>query len=172
MLKEVLLNSLIKELLIVKRLSTKIAEEHSNYRVKEGVRSNLELCQYLSTAGTSILGFWMKSDDRDYKTYFAELSSYSNRLTIAEIPAAMDAQVELAKQLFSQFSEEELWSKQVGLPWDPSNQFTLAQGILDIGIKWMTAYKLQLFLSIKMNSKEVLNTGDAWRKTEIEAAMV
>ncbi len=169
MLKDALLNSLVKEMLIVKRLSTKISPEFAEFRPKEGVRSNIELCRYLCTADTSILGFWLKTDDRDFKTYFTALSASTHHLTLAEIPAAMDTQIELAKTLFASIKEEDLSTMQVHLPWDPSNSFNLMQGIIDTGIKWMTAYKLQLFLNIKMNSTEVLNTGDAWRKTEIEA---
>jgi hypothetical protein len=74
--------------------------------------------------------------------------------------------MKLVEQLFENISEEDLVTKEVDYPW--GEKALLGQAIIETNIKWLTAYKLQLFSYIKQNSDEKLVTPDAWRRTEIE----
>jgi hypothetical protein len=168
MYKQFLLNSIIKEMKIVRRLSTKIPKDQLDFRKKEGMRSTLELLQYLSSCGTGMLLYWYKTDDSDFRTFYGTLNEKSKTITYDNFVAAMDAQIELITILFDNITEEDLLNKQVDLP--GGEKVCLAEGILETNIKWITAYKMQLFLALKLTTEEKLATGDLWRKTEIEMA--
>ena len=62
MLKEILKDSIIKELKLIKRLSTKVPTDSLDFRPKENARSIIELLQYLSGAGTGMLLFWQSNE--------------------------------------------------------------------------------------------------------------
>jgi hypothetical protein len=168
MYKQFLLNSIIKEMKIIRRLSTKIPADKHDFRKKEGMRSILELLQYLSSCGTGMILFWYRTDNSDFKTFYGTLSEKSKTITPENFAAAMDAQIELVKTLFDNITEEDLLTKEVDFP--SGEKGKLAEGIIETNIKWLTAYKMQLFLALKLTSEEKLATGDLWRKTEIEMA--
>ena len=39
---------------------------------------------------------------------------------------------------------------------------SLGEGIIATSVKWLSAYKLQLFLFIKLTGDQTLTTADAW----------
>ena len=45
----------------------------------------------------------------------------------------------------------------------------LGEAIIETSIKWLTGYKMQLFMKLKQTSDEKLTTPDLWRRTELEA---
>ena len=168
MYKQFLLNSIIKEMKIVRRLATKIPTDKYDFRKKEGMRSTTELLQYLSSCGTGMLLYWNRTDNSDFRTFYGALNEKSKSITPENFAAAMDAQIELVKKIFDNISENDLLTKEVELP--GGEKAVLAEGIIETNIKWLTAYKMQLFLALKLTSEEKLTTGDLWRKTEIEMA--
>jgi hypothetical protein len=166
-MKELVLKSLIKEVKIIKRLSSKLSPEMWDYRPKEGIRSNLELVRYLSGIGCTLLDFWMNADGQDWKTFTSTNYGFLQTLTPDQIQAALDKQIVKLEHIFSQFSDADLMNKQVTYPWN-NNTCTLMEAILEGPLKWLTAYKMQLFVNLKINSEEKLGTPDAWYKTEID----
>ena len=168
MYKQFLLNSIIKEMKIIRRLSTKIPADKIGFRKKDGMRSTLELLQYLSSCGTGTILYWYRTDGSDFKTFYAGLNEKSKTITPENFAAAMDAQIELVTKLFDNISEDDLLHKEIDYPW--GDKGVLAEGIIETSIKWLTAYKMQLFLALKLSSEEKLVTPDLWRKTEIEMA--
>lgn len=164
--KDMLLKSIIKEMRIVKRLATKIPADKHDFRKKEGMRSTLELLQYLSGCGTGMIRYWYRTDGSDFKTFMAGIRKPAEEITVANFPKVMDEQIDMITKLFANISEDDLLNKQIDYPWGETA--VLAEGILETAVKWLTAYKMQLFLSLKLSSEEQLATPDLWRKTEIE----
>ena len=164
--KHILLNSIIKDLQIVKRLSTKIPVDQVNFRPKENVRSTLEILQYLCNCGTNTIRYWYRTDGSDLKTFSAERNAYLKTLTLDKIAAELDAQIEMAKHLFANITESDLVNKEVDFPW--GEKAMLGEAIMNTNIKWLAAYKLQLFLNIKLSTDEKITTPDLWRKTELD----
>lgn len=164
--KQVLLNSIVKEMKIIRRLATKIPADKTDFRPKEGVRSTQELLQYLSSCGTGMLMFWYRKDNSDLKTFYADLHANSKSITLENFATAMDSQIELVTNLFNEITEDDLLNKEVEYPW--GEKVKLGEAILETSIKWLTGYKMQLFLKLKMTSEEKLTTPDLWRKTELE----
>ena len=163
MLKEILQESIIKELKLIKRLSTKVTSDSLDYRPKENVRSIIELLQYLSGAGTGMLLFW-QSNETEARQFLMKLRENATVLTLENAPAIFDAQIDLVNELFASISEEDLATKEVSYPWGTTD--TLGKAILETSIKWLTGYKMQLFLSLKQATDITLSTPDLWRKTE------
>jgi hypothetical protein len=165
MFKQYLLNSIVKEMKLCRRLATKIPADKMNYKSKEDTRSIAELLHYLSYIGTGIIRFWYRTDNSDLKTFFAGLKTETVITTPEEFIAAMDKQIELATSLFDKITEEDLHSKMVAYPWGETAP--LGEAIIETSIKWMTAYKLQLFSLIKHSTDQKMGTPDAWRLTEL-----
>jgi hypothetical protein len=166
MTKQILLDSITKEMKIIRRLATKIPAEAIEFRPKEGIRSTLELLQYLSLCGTSMIRFWYNDDGSDFRTYYTKMNEETKTVTAENFVSRMDAQIELVEKLFEKITEEELFTKEVIMP--AGEKLVLGEGIIVTSIKWLTAYKAQLFLYIKLNSDEKLATPDLWRKIELE----
>ncbi|MCC7159475.1 MAG: hypothetical protein IT281_08055 [Ignavibacteria bacterium] len=57
------------------------------------------------------------------------------------------------------FADEDLLSKTVLIPW--REKMPLGQAIIETSLKWLTGYKMQLYLYLRMNKLEV-DTGDCW----------
>ncbi len=166
MYKQILLNSIIKEMKIVRRLSTKIPADQIDYRPKEGIRSTLELLQYISYSATGMLQYWYRKDDSEFRPFYALLTAHSKTVTHENFIAEMDSQIELVTKIFNEITEEDLFKKEVDYPW--GEKALLGEAILETCVKWITGYKMQLFLKIKLSSEEKLTTPDLWRKTELE----
>ena len=169
MFKHALLNSIVKEMKIVRRLATKIAADQADYRPKEGIRSITELLQYLSVCGTNPIAYWYRKDTAvDFRAFVTERAAVAKNITPQNFVAAMDQQIEEINQLFEKITDEDLLNKEVDYPWGETAK--LGEAIIDTSIKWLTAYKMQLFLKLKLSSDQELKTADLWRKTELEMA--
>lgn len=165
MYKQHLLNNIEKEIKICRRLYTKIQPGQMDYRPKEGVRSILELLQYLSIIGSTMLSYWLKSDGTDFNTFFGANAATAKAMQPDQFLAAMDEQMATIKDLFDQISEEDLINREITYPWGGNEP--LGQAIIATSIKWLSAYKLQLFLFIKLSGDQKLATADAWMLTEL-----
>lgn len=168
MYKQHLLNNILKEINICRRLSTKIPANQFNFRPKEGVRSMMELLQYLGVAGSVMPGYWLKKDDTDFNTYFGSASAKVKTMSADQFLPIMDEQISMVKALFDQISEDDLVNMEVAYPW--GGKAALGEAIMSTSVKWLSAYKLQLFLFIKLCDDQKLTTADAWVLTELAPA--
>ena len=165
MYKQHLLNNIEKEIKICRRLYTKIPHGQISFRPKEGVRSILELLQYLSITGSMMPGYWMKKDNTDFGTFFGEKVVASTAMLPEQFLLVMDEQMAAIKDIFNDISEEDLLNKEVAYPW--GGNAALGEAIIATSIKWLSAYKLQLFLFINLCDDKKLVTADAWALTEL-----
>lgn len=161
MYKQHLLNNIEKEINICRRLYTRISPDQISFRPKEGIRSTLELLQYLGCIGSMMLSYWLKKDDTDFNTFYGSKISLSKAMPYEQFLIVMDEQVATIRDLFNQISEEDLFQKEIIYPWNDVKA-PLGEAIISTSIKWLAAYKLQLFLFIKLSGDEQLTTVDAW----------
>jgi len=166
MYKQHLLNSIEKEIHICRRLYTKIPVDQMNFRPGQGVRSTLELLQYLSIAGTLMPTYWLKESDTDFGSFYVARTGASKSMAAEQFLTAMDEQLVKLKDLFNPITEEDLIQKEITYPWSGAKA-ALGEGIISTSVKWVAAYKLQLFLFIKLSGDQSLATADAWALTEI-----
>ena len=163
MYKQHLLENILKEINICRRLYTKIPHDQINFRPKEGIRSILELLQYLSVIGKAMPAYWLTKDDTDFNTFFGTAITASKAMPYEQFLAAMDEQTATIKDLFDQISDDDLINKEVVYPW--GGTAPMGEAIIATSIKFMAAYKLQLFLFIKLSGDQPLATADAWALT-------
>lgn len=166
MYKQHLLNSIEKEINICRRLYTKIPPDQINFRPKHDIRSTLELLQYLGCIGSAMLTYWLQKEETDFRTFYGSIMELSKTMPHEEFLAAMDEQLVSIKNLFEQVSEDDLFQKEITYPWNGSKD-SLGEGIIATSVKWLAAYKLQLFLFIKLSSEQQLSTADAWVLTDL-----
>lgn len=165
MYKDHLRNAIVKEMQICKRLYTKIPEDKMDFRPKENVRSILELLQYLSFIGTAMPDYWLNYSDVAFGDVFGKLVAGAKEMQYHAFPSAMDSQMEKIELILNQLSEKDLSEKQVTYPW--GGEVAMGEGIMATSVKYLAAYKLQLFSLIKFCSDQKLGTADAWILTEI-----
>lgn len=167
MFKQFLLNSILHEMKVIRRLATKIPSDQTDYRPKEGIRSINELLQYLSVCGTNTIAYWYRKDPSvDFRTFAGERAAKAKSINAHNFVAAMDEEITLITSLFDQITEEALLTKEVDYPW--GEKAKLGEAIINTSVKWLTGYKVQLFLKLKLSSDQELKTPDLWRKTELE----
>ena len=165
MYKQHLLKNIEHEIKLCCRLYTKIPIGQMDFRPKEGLRSILELLRYLSIVGSAMLIYWLKKDDTDFNTFFDRIDKESKTMTYERFPAAMDKQMATIRDLFNKISEDDLFNKEVAYPW--GGKAPMGEAIIATSIKFLTGYKLQLFLFIKLCDKQKLTTPDAWFVTDL-----
>ena len=163
--KDLLLKSLVKEMNICRRLYTRVPPDQFDFRPKEGMRSTLELLQYLSWCGSGMILFWSQKEETDFRVFFAPLIAKSKEMAAADFMEIMDKQIETGSSLISRITDEDLNKREVILP--SGEKTFLGHGIIDTSVKWTTAYKLQLYLYLKLSTDQKLGTPDAWRLTDI-----
>lgn len=147
MYKQHLLNNIEREINICRRLYTKIPPGQMDFRPKEGIRSIGELLRYLTIVGVIMPAFWLKNDNTDFDTFFDKINKKSKAMPYEQFPTAMEEQKATLRDLFDQINEEDLIHREVVYPW--GGQAPLGEAITATTIKFLTGYKLQLFLFIK-----------------------
>jgi predicted NAD/FAD-binding protein len=158
MYKEHLLLNLRNEVALLKQLGEKIEASDLDFRPGEKVRSVLELMQYLSGIGSTMLRWVIKNDMTP--EVWAEIRAERATLTLENFQVRLDAELANIERYMSEVIDEDLMTKEVTLP--TKEVLPLGAAIIASAIKWMGSYRMQLFLSLKLNGKTELNTRDAW----------
>ena len=159
--KSYLLDSMLHECTVVQHLYTKLTPASLDYRPSAGQRSTAELLQYLSFCG--IAGSTCMVE-RDWKR-FAPFRERAKEMPAAEFVEAMDRQKAELITLFDSITEEQLATQQAPLPGGTTQP--LAVALVNGPLKWLTAYKLQLFHYAKASGADAIGTSNAWRGVDM-----
>ena len=153
--KQQFIESLMGELSIVRHLGTKITPEMLEYRPHEKQRTMLELMQYLSHAfETGMTGSINGGDG----PYFGGLAAKAPRVTLETFDFVMEAQINSIRTMLEPLTEEDL-AKETELF---GRKAPIGVHMLGV-MKWVVAYKMQLFLYIKACGNHDINTSNLWR---------
>ncbi len=161
--KENLFNVIEKEIELVKTLSSKVTSEILSYTPQEGMRTTLEVMQYLTWCSASTITFFLLNDPSKAKENYMKFMENAKSVTLEDFKEKMDAQLTIVKDCFDKISDEDLITKEVELPW--KEPMILGQAIMETTVKWLTGYKMQLYIYMKQNGIK-LDTGDCWIYTE------
>lgn len=151
-----LLDSMLHECTVAQHLFTKLTAAGYDYRPSAKQRTTTELMQYLSIigiAGTTCIV------ERDWKL-FAPFSERAKAMRPEEFIERMDRQKAELISLFKALPDERLASSEGLLPGGASQPLDVA--LMNGPVKWLTAYKLQLFLYAKAAGAEEITTVNAW----------
>ena len=166
MYKQHLLNAIVDEMKICRRLYTKIPPDKMNFRPKDDIRSIHELLQYLGIVGTALPIYWLNESESDFFASFDKKAAASKQMPHEQFVSVMNDQIELTYKLFDQIHEDDLVNKEVKYPWGGKAPF--GEAIIASSVKFLTGYKLQLFSLIRMCTDQKLGTADAWLITELD----
>jgi hypothetical protein len=157
MYKQHLLFNLEREIILLKQFGRIIEEKDLAFRPSEKVRSTLELMQYLSSIG-SLMMRWLIKDDLT-KEDFIKIKEHRLTLTLENFEERLDQQLDEIKMYMGMITEDDLL-KEVELP--NKEKMPLGTAIINSPIKWMAAYRMQIFISLKISGKQDLSTREAW----------
>ncbi len=156
--QEHLLQNLKREIDLIKQLVPFIEEKDLQYRPVANVRSTYELMQYLSGVGSTMLRWFIKNDMTPELR--EKIKEYRSTLTLQNFPARLDEQWNFIQEYMNEITEDDLLHKEIELP--TKEKMTLGTAIINAPIKWLTAYRMELFLYLKMNGHSNLSTKEAW----------
>jgi len=166
MYKHHLRNAITDEMKICRRLYTKIPHDKMDFRPKSDMRSIHELLQYLCIVGTALPNYWLNEQGSDFFAEFNKKAAAFKQMPHEQFLAVMNDQIELTNKLFDQIDENDLLNKEVIYPWGGKAPF--GEAITDTSVKFLSGYKLQLFLLIRMCTDQKIGTPDAWFITELD----
>ena len=146
-----------KECLICINLYSKIPVGGLDYRPSPGQRSTLELLRYLSYGPYNVVRRIVHGD--------WSLGVPSNEAT-KDMPATdfvdrMNWHMDEVARLVRSVPLTNLQTEMMTFPWGTTK--SKAEALVDYPFKWITGYKLQLFVYLKAAGAKELGTADAWR---------
>ena len=159
--KEQYIDSLVRELEIIKHLGEKVKPEQMSFKPTEKQRTLGELMQYLGYVFPALIDGVTKNDKAIYMQYH-DAAVMPTPETFASI---IDGEIAKVKELVMPLTEEQMevevdmWVKQ-----------TVAMHLLG-ALKNAVAYKMQMFLYLKQSGSPELNTMNLWAGKDPEPAM-
>ncbi len=162
--KEHLAASMVHECNICIHLFAKFSPEAYSYRPSPQQRSTAELMQYLAICG--IAG--VRSMAEGNWTAFGELKERVQNATPEDFPALMEKQKEEITAYIASLSDEALATQEAKVP--GVGVVPLGAAILNGPLKWLTAYRMQLFLYAKACGATDIGTSNAWSGMDMPAA--
>lgn len=149
-----------KEIHVIIQLSKQVQPAALSYRPKENMRSVQELMQYLTGCGYNYAAFWNTDGSLSAQDYFKQVREKSIPATLENFESLMLSQQEKIKALVDGFSLEDWQHKIVTYPW--GEEAPLGEAMVETSLKWLTAYKYQLMMYIKMSTETPLSTKETW----------
>ncbi|MFT4647570.1 MAG: hypothetical protein ACI87O_000967 [Planctomycetota bacterium] len=154
--KDDILSSLLDEIRIVRHLATKVPAGSMDYSPTQDQRNTLGVLRYLSfcaIGGTTALieGNW-----DGYRKWNDETAE----LTAEQIPAALDKQAECLTEMFGKLSDDDFANRTVKHPM--GHELSMSRGLLEVPLKWMVGYRMQLFLYAKAAGNSDIGTANCW----------
>lgn len=158
--KSLFLDSFAHEAAICKHLHGKLDGDLAAYRPQDGMRSTIELLRYLARCGTAtahgvVRGSW------DVEAIFAEAAE----MELGEFPEFLDRQSEEVADLLSEISDQDFGERMAMVPWRV--EMPISRALVETTLKFMTAYRMQLFLYAKQSGVEKLGTSNCWFAMDI-----
>ena len=149
--KEQFLSSVLRETGIIKHLFTKIPENAFDYKPTEKQRTTLELLQYITFIGATAIDFFAGNTKA-----FEDFETKKQTVTRENFVEMLTGEEARISSMFNALTDEQLAEE------TESFGFTAprAMHLLNI-LKWLVAYKMQLFLYIKSNGVDV-GTPNLW----------
>lgn len=156
--KQQFLDSCLNEIRIIKHLYGKVTPEMLDYRPTEKQRSMLELLQYLSHFVKLETGAINKGKAIGN---FLEAMEEAYQMPADKFLAEMDEQAEELKNIFFKITDAELAEK-IDL-FDRGLSQPRSLWFLNLVLKNLIAYKMQLFLYLKSCGIIDIGTSNLWR---------
>lgn len=162
--KAAFLKSIALEAKVIKHLVTQIPAGKADWRLTPPQRSTIELVRFLSFMPLASVEFaltqaWDKWDGH---------AAGAKDLQPADFPKAMDKQMKGITKLLAKHGDAAL-KKKMTKHWN-GTKLTLGDALVEMVLKTMAAYRMQLFLQVKASGAPHLGTSDCWQGKAAKAA--
>jgi hypothetical protein len=154
--KAALLTSIRHETKVIKHLATQVPAGQLDYRPTPGQRSTIELMRYLTIAARGSARF---ACEQSWEWWDA-LEAEAKQVEPATFAKAMDRQLSAITKLLKPFTDAKL-AKKATKTWS-GQKLTLGEAMVEMVLKTLTAYRMQLFLYAKASGASQLGTSDCW----------
>lgn len=154
--KKQLIESFEHECTIINHLFSKLTPEQLSFRPAPGMRTTLELLRYVAACGVGPTKGAVSGNFALMSAYFADAS----KLEANQIAAAITKQSNEIREALSEIPEADFATREVTFPWGTHDK--LAMALVNGPLKFLTAYRMQLFLYAKMSGSKELNTANCW----------
>jgi hypothetical protein len=152
---------MLRECDILIHLHSKLPSGALDYQPSPEQRTTLALLRYLAICATAGIRCMNEANWKLFREYGERVAEMPG----AEFPAAMERQKKEIADFFAAVSEETLASQQAPMP-GGGVMLPLGAAILNGPLKWLAAYKMQLFLYAKAAGATELKTQNLWRGTD------
>ncbi len=158
--KQTLLESLVHEYHVLEHLFGKLPEGLLDWRPQEKMRSTRELLQYLSYIGSASVELWIAGgwSEEKPKAGMQERSAAAKQFDVAQFPQAMRDEKARIEKAFASLSDDD-FEKEIGVFF--GKRAPLGKALMSDTLKYITAYRMQLFLYARMNGAEI-GTANNW----------
>lgn len=154
--KEQFIQSIRHETNICKHLYSKIPAGGLNYRPTPGQRSLLELMQYLSAVGSVTARGLIHND----WSHVAESIEKAKSRSADQFCEAMDQQCEEIIRLLQPVTDDDLLHKDTTTV--ILTTVKIGEGLVNMTLKFLTAYRMQMFLYLKGAGVTSISTTNCW----------
>lgn len=148
--------SMLRECDIIVHLFGKLPEGALDYRPTEGQRSTLELLRYLAMCGIGGIEWFATGELEAFRAHERRVAD----LPGSEFPAEMERQKAAIRRFFDTTPSETLATQPATLP--DGSQMPLGAALMNAPLKWLAAYRMQLFLYAKAAGAADIGTANAW----------
>ncbi len=161
--KDQLIASMRHETNVIRHLGAKVTADMLDYRPTETQRSMLELLQYMTRMAASpavyvVTGGWDHSEVMDED---------SGRVTLETFDAEMAKQMTIIEDALADLDETAATAAPSAMPWGTPT--TQSAGLMDMPLKVLTAYRMQLFLYLKSCGVADIGPANCWIGVDVPA---
>jgi hypothetical protein len=159
--KKELLDGMVFELQICKRLFRKIPKAKMNFRPGKDMRSTIELLRYLSFCAPEFVRMLqLDSFKTNNWDAYSAAETKAKKLKPGQFPAAIDRSIGDLRRLMAKISDRDLATKKVTMPWKKT--LPLGEAMALTSARFVSGYRMQLYLYAKASGGKKLGTMDCW----------
>jgi len=169
--KDYIIEAMQKDLTVCQHLYEKIPAGSMDKRPREGMRSTRELLSYLAYIGsgtveTYIHGGWANEANIARMKAVRETA---NLIQPEDFVAVLETEKKKITDALAPLTDEDLLTVETTQPW--GTKVKLVEALLNNSMKYLAAYRLQLFTYAKMYGAEI-STANAWRGVDPKPKVV
>jgi len=150
------ISSMREETRVIQHLATKVDPGQLDWRPTAGQRSIGELLAYM-TVMTVIPAIHTETQNWDHAL---EYSARTADVTLENFAARMDAQADEVAEIAGRVTAGKALEGEASLPWGA--KCTVGEAWINMVLKTLPAYRMQLFLYLKSAGKPELNSANLW----------
>ncbi|MBN1296419.1 hypothetical protein JXA80_06540 [bacterium] len=154
--KEEWLESMRHEVRVIQHLAGRLKPEDMDYRPSDAQRSLLELLQYITVCAIGPVQHVVTGDWSQMPGLFAAAKS----VTWDGFADAMNRQMDGITECLKEWDDQRLAERDAAMPW--GTPMKGGRALMDMALKCLVAYRMQLFLYAKAAGHTALGTANNW----------